>query len=236
MKSVITYLVLISIVISSCQKILFNEDENTREVFLGDFHAVKVAGIYNIVLIQDSANQLVITGKNDINSIDAVIKDDTLIIDNHKKMSFNTDRNTLSLHFSKMKYMVTYDPVNISNSDTIRADFFYYEAIGEIADVNLVIDCFYLYVVINFNTLGHFYLNGQANGCTLINSYGSSIFANNLSCRNAVIDNGSAGDVYVNASENIKALIRGTGNIYFYGNPVVGSVERTGSGKMIRID
>jgi hypothetical protein len=236
MKSLLIYLVSTSLLIISCQKILFNEDENTREVLLEDFHAVKVSGIYNIVLIQDSANQLVITGENNIKSIDAVIKDDTLIIDDHKKMSFNTGRNTLFLHFTNLEYMVTYDPVNISNTDTIKADYFYYEAIGEIAEVKLVMDCFYLYVVNNANTLGHLYFNGRANSCTFINSYGCSIFANSLSCRNAVIDNGSAGDVYVNASENIKALIRGTGNIYYYGNPVVGIVEKIGSGMLIRID
>ena len=86
MKSLIIYLVLTSLLIISCQKILFNEDENTRELLLKDFHAVKFSGIYNIVLIQDSANRLVITGKKDINSIDAVINGDTLIIDDHKKM------------------------------------------------------------------------------------------------------------------------------------------------------
>jgi len=235
MKSLIIYLVLTSLLIISCQKILFNEDENTRELLLKDFHAVKFSGIYNIVLIQDSANRLVITGKKDINSIDAVINGDTLIIDDNKKMSFNTSKNTLTLHFSNLEYMATYDPVNISNTDTIKADLFYYDAIGEIAEVRLVVDCFYLYVVNYANTLGYFYFNGKANYCTFINSYGCSIFANSLSCKNAEIDNGSAGDVYVNASENIKAVIRGPGNIYYYGSPVI-EAERRGQGKMIRLD
>jgi hypothetical protein len=236
MKSLIIYLVSTLLLIISCQKIIFNENENTKEVLLEDFHAVKFSGIYNIVLNQDSANRLVIAGKKDINSIDAVIKDDTLIIDDHKKMSFNTGRNTLSLHFSNLEYIATYDPVNISNTDTIKADLFYYDAIGEIAEARLVIDCEYLYVVNYPNTLGYFYFSGKVDGCTFINSYGCSIFADSLSCKNAVIDNGSAGDVYINASENIQALIRGTGNIYYYGSPVVGIVERIGSGKLIRID
>jgi len=236
MKSLIIYLFLTSLLIISCQKILFNEDENTRELLLKDFHAVKISGIYNIVLIQDSANRLVITGKNDINSIDAVINDDTLIIDDHKKMSLNTNKNTLNLHFSNLKYMATYDPVNISNTDTIKAGMFYYDAIGEIAEVRLVVDCSYLYVVNFPNTLGYFYFNGKTNGCTFINSYGCSIFADSLSCKNAVIDNASAGDVYVNASENIRAFIRGPGNIYYYGTPDIEIAEKRGDGRIIRID
>ena len=89
MKSFFVYIILTIFLIISCQKILFNEDESTREILLENFHAVKISGIYNFVLIQDSTNRLVITGKNDINSIDALIKDDTLIIDDHKKISFN---------------------------------------------------------------------------------------------------------------------------------------------------
>ena len=236
MKSILIYLVFASFFIISCQKIFFNEDESTRELFFEDFHAVKISGIYNIVLIQDSANRLVITGKNDINSIDAVINDDTLIIDDHKKMSFNPDKNTLALHFSNLEYMVSYDPVNVSNTDTIKADQFLYDAIGEIAEVRLVVDCNYFLVVNSANTLGYFYFNGKANNCTFFNRYGCSIFADSLSCKNAEIVNESVGDVYINASENIKAFIWGPGNIYYYGTPVIEIAEKRGDGKIIRLD
>src|SRR5664280_1959613 len=105
MKSFFVYIILGTFLIISCQKILFNEDESTREILLEDFHALKISGIYNFVLIQDSTNLLVITGKNDIHSIDALIKDDTLIINDHKKISFNPNKNTLVLHFSNLKYI-----------------------------------------------------------------------------------------------------------------------------------
>lgn len=236
MKSIIIYLVLTSLLTISCRKIFFNDEENTRELPLKDFHALKISGIYNIVLIQDSANRLIITGKNDINSIDAFINSDTLIIDDHKNMSLNLNRNTLTLHFSSLKYMATYDPVNVSNTDTIKADMFYYDAIGEIAEARLIVDCNYLYVVNYANTLGYFHFNGKTNGCTFINSYGCSIFADSLSCKNAVIDNASAGDVYTNASEHLRAIIRGPGNIYYHGTPVIEIVKIRGNGKVIRLD
>ncbi len=235
MKSIFIFLVLASFFFISCQKIFFNEDESTRQLFFEDFHAVKISGIYNIVLIQDSTNRLVITGKNDINSIDAVIDDDTLIIDNHKKMSFNPNKNRLALHFSNLEYMVSYDPVNVSNTDTIKADKFVYDAIGEIAEVRLVVDCNYFQVFNSANTLGYFYFNGKTNNCMFFNRYGCSIFADNLSCKNAEIVNESVGDVYINASENIKAFILGPGNIYYYGLPVIEIAEKRGDGKIIRI-
>lgn len=236
MKNFIIYLVLASFFIHSCRNIFFNEDERSREILLEDFHAVRISGIFDLVLIQDSANRMVITGSNNINSTDGVIKNDTLIIDDHKKMSFNPGKNRITLHFSNLKYMVTFDPVNVSNADTIRGDQFLYEAIGEISEVRMVVDYNYLFVVNSANTLGYFYFNGKANSCTFFNRYGCSVFADSLYCKNAEIFNESVGDVYINASENIKAFIWGPGNIYYYGTPDIEIAEKRGDGRMIRID
>jgi hypothetical protein len=234
MKKSFIYIILTSLVIISCQKILFNEESKTREIFLKDFHAVKISGIYNIVLIQDSTNRLVITGKNNINTIEAQVNNDTLIIINNKKLSFNTEKNTLSIHFSNLENMVTYNPVNVSNRGTIKANHFRYGAIGEIAEVRLKINCNYLFVVNSANTLGYFNFTGTADSCMLFNRYGSSIFADSLVCKNAEIYNESVGDVYINASAKIRAYIWGPGNIYYYGTPVIKIAEKRGTGNIIK--
>ncbi|HUX56421.1 MAG TPA: DUF2807 domain-containing protein [Bacteroidales bacterium] len=235
MKNILFYIIIASLFILSCQKILFNDEVNTREIALNDFHEVRFYGIYNIVLIQDSTNRLVITGQNDINSIDAVSKDGMLIIDNHKKMPFNPNKNTLTLHFTNLDYMSTWDPVNISNRDTLKTDHFLYDAVGEIAEVRLTVDCNNFKIENYTNTLGYFYINGKANNCTFINSYGCSIFADSLFCKSAEIVNVSVGDVHVNASESIKVSINGPGNICYYGSPVIEIAERRGNGKLIQL-
>jgi hypothetical protein len=236
MKSFYFYLILASVLISSCQKILFNDDESKREVKFEDFHAVKISGIYNFVLIQDSTNRLVITGKNDIKSIDAIIKNDTLIIDDHKNISFNPNKNTLTLHFSNLKYIDSSDPINLSNTDTIHADQFSLVAGGEIAEVRLVFICNHFYAVNNSNTLGYFHFKGKTETCWIWNRYGSSMYADSLHCKYAAIYNESVGDVNINASDNIDASIHGPGNIGYYGTPVIKIVEKRGAGKIIRLD
>jgi hypothetical protein len=236
MKSFFVYIILATFLIISCQKILFNEDKSTREILLENFHALKILGIYNFVLIQDSTNRLVITGKNDIHSIDALIKDDTLIIDDHKKLSFNPNKNTLVLHFSNLKYIDSYDPINLSNRDTIKADQFILIAEGEIEEVRLVFKCNYFLVNNNSNTLGYFHFIGKAESCWIWNRYGSCMYADSLLCKDAVIYNESVGDVNINASDNILAFIRGPGNICYYGNPVINLAEKRGTGKIIRLD
>ena len=235
MKNKLIYLVLVTFLTTSCQKILFNSEESTKEISFEDFHAVKFSGIYNIILIQDSTSRLVITGKNDINSIEAFVKDDTLIIDDHSKISFNPNKNTLALHFKNLNFMLTNDPVNVSNTDTLVTDNFIYQAIGEIAEVRLTVNCKYFYVVNSANTLGYFYFSGITNYCTFFNRYGSVIFADKLLCRNAEIVNESIGNVHINASETIKAYIWGPGNIYYYGVPVIEIAEKRGDGRLIRI-
>jgi hypothetical protein len=235
MKNFLIYLVLSSFILTSCQKILFNEDETTREIILEDFKTVKIHGIFNIVLIQDSLNKVVITGKNNINSIDAWLQNDELIIDDPSKMSFNSDKNRLELHFSNLETLVTFNPVSVSNTDTLRADLFIYDAVVEVAEVNLVVDCNIL-VVGSANTIGNFRLSGKADYCYLYCRYGCNFFAGRLSCRYVEIYNESVGDVYIGACENIKAFIRSPGNIYYYGTPDIEIAEKRGDGRIISLN
>lgn len=218
----------------SCQKVFFNEDEKTRVIDLGNFYAAEIHGIYNVVLIQDSTNRLVIKGTNDVSTIDAVASNDTLIIRNSKKLSLNMEKNTLELHFRNLEYLMTNNPVNVTSMDTIKGDNFKYLALGEIAEVKLLVDCNYFLVVTSANTLGYFHIYGRANRCTLWQRYGSSIFAGTLICKKAEVINGSVGDLYVNASENINVSLLGQGNIYYYGTPLIEIAELKGSGKLIR--
>jgi hypothetical protein len=235
MKRILIYLVLTQLLTASCQKILFNEEESTKEIPLENFHAVKFYGIYNIILVQDSINRLVIIGKKDVNSIKAIIRNDILIIDDQKKMSFNPNKNTLVLHFKNLQFMTTYDPVNISNTNTLKANEFLYEALGEITEGRLTVECNSFTFVNSANTLGYLYLNGIANYCTIFNRYGSAVFADDLLCWNAEIINESIGDVHINASETIKAYILGPGNICYYGTPVIEIAEKKGKGRLIRL-
>jgi hypothetical protein len=178
----------------------------------------------------------VVTGRNDINSIDAIVSNDTLIIGNHKKKSLNPEKNRLDLHFRTLNHLVTYDPVTVSTKGTIKASHFLYEAIGEIAEVRLAIDCDFLYALTSANTLGYIHFAGKADGCLLWNRYGSSMFADSLFCREAEVYNESVGNINVNAAENITAFIRGPGNICYHGTPVIKVIETRGSGKLIRLD
>ncbi len=219
----------------SCRELLFNDESGTRKIVLDNFHAVDVTGIFNLVLLQDSSDLLEISGKNNIGSIDAYINNDTLIIRDPHIKSFNPYKNTLRLHFTDIKYLVTRDPVTLTCPDTIRAGTLGYDAIGEIAEVRLKVVCNTLVIVNSANTLGFFHLSGKASTTSYFNRYGCSIFADSLYVKNAIVRNESIGEVHVNASENLTVYINGPGNIFYFGDPVVTIAEKNGDGRVIKI-
>lgn len=236
MKSILFCIVSVSFLAISCQELLFNDEESTREITLKDFHYLEVNGIFNIMLIQDSVNRLFISGGNNISTIDAQISGDSLVVDDHKKISLNHTKNTLTLHFTNLDYIKFNDPVNVSNLDTIKADVLTVVAVGGIAEVRMVINCNTFEIINHANTLGYLNFIGYAKSCSISNRYGSCVFADSLICKDAEIYNESIGEVRVHASDNIEASIRGSGNIYYHGTPVIKIVESIGKGRVIRLD
>ncbi|HEX2920702.1 MAG TPA: DUF2807 domain-containing protein [Bacteroidales bacterium] len=222
--------------LTSCQEILFRDDEEEREISLDSFKFVELSGIYNLELVQDSMNKLVISGKNNIQFIEGIVKNDTLQIKDNKKISVKPGRNKLYLHFSNLEYLTTNDPVNISSRDTLRSDIFYWDALGEIVEANLLIDCNYLCMCTSANTLGMFRFSGNAENCDFFIRYGSIVHSENLICKNVIVTSETVGDITVNASENLSAYIRSNGNIYYRGNPQTAVAEQKGSGQLLRLN
>jgi len=234
-RRAIFFIGLTSLFFISCHSILFNEDEGKREIFLPNFKSIQIQGIFNIVLIQDSANSIIITGKNNIRSVNASVKDDLLVISDDGKINFNPAKNTLSIHFTSLDSLVTCDAVNVSCEGTLRIKNFSFNVLGEIAEVRLALNCNFPQLVNSGNTLGNFYLSGKAEDCYFFNRYGSRIFADSLICSNATIINESVGNVRVNASDHLTAYIKGPGNIFYYGKPFIEIAEKIGDGKMISL-
>lgn len=219
----------------SCQKILFDDDEGTRTLLTGEFSSVRIKGICNLVLVQDSTEKIVISGSNNIDAVKADVVNDTLLIVDGKGFSLNTAKNTIELHFTTLEHLVTYDPVNLTNKGILKGDRISWDGIGEIAEASLAIDCNLFIFCNSANTLGSVKLSGKAETLVVFNRYGGNVQADRLVCRNADITNESAGDVYVNASDRLIAYIWGPGNIYYHGDPVTDIREIKGTGQLIRI-
>lgn len=235
MRKYFRYLLIGVLSLASCQKILFNEEERTRVISTGSFTSARIYGIYNLVIVQDSADRVVITGSNGIDEIEASVINDTLVVDDGNGFSLNPGRNTLELHFRQLEYLVTADPVNLTTGNTITGMRFSWDGIGEIAEATLALDYNLVIICNSANTLGHINLSGKAETLVVFNRYGGSVFADSLICSYADITNESAGNVHVNASDYLTAYIWGPGNIYFHGDPITLIRGTKGTGNLIRI-
>jgi hypothetical protein len=220
---------------SSCGKIL-SEDEIIVKPDLENFSVARIEGIYNIVLVQDTINMVILSGNEHLNSISAMVINDTLNIRDHRNICLKPGRNDLEIHFRNLKYLITMDAVYVANTDTLRAETFYYDALGEISETDLLINCNYLYLCTSANTLGNIKLRGKAEYLSVFNRYGSSVIASDLQCREVYVTSQSIGNDYVNARDFLQVYLRGQGNIFYCGRPVTDIAERTGSGNLIRIN
>jgi hypothetical protein len=221
--------------ISACTEVLFSDEEQTKTFYPGSFNAVIVEGTCNLVLIQDSADMVIVRGTGRIDRIEVISVNDTLFIKD--KTAFRTEpgRNTIELHLTGISYLATLHPVNLLSKGALKGDLLSVEGIGEIAEGRLYLDFNSVSFSNSANTLGNIRLIGKADYLSVFNRYGSNVFADSLRCRQADITNESAGDVFVSAHELLNAFILGTGNIYYIGEPVACLKERKGSGQMINI-
>ena len=226
-------------IFNNCEGI-FNKDERdiiSEEMMLNSFKHINIYGIYNVVLKQDTIHKLIIEGVEDfIADIEARVENDTLIIrDIHKNLFRIEERPTLYLHFTDIKYLWTINPVNVTNEDTLKLDWFYYYPIGEIGEAYLTVQCNFFGMDNSANTLGRFFIRGTAQTARFYNRYGSSIYADSLKSQVVQVYNESVGDVYVYADELLRVFIWGPGNIYYSGEPVVQIIEKRSSGMVLKL-
>lgn len=242
-KNKLTYLFLatsgILMIFNRCDGI-FSWDKGDiirKEVRLDIFNHIRIYGIYDIILRQDTIHQLTIEGAEDfITDIEVRVENDTLIIeDMHKDLFRIEEMPTLYVHFTDLKYLWTFKPVHISNEDTLKLDRFYFYPIGEIGEAYLTVQCNFFGMDNSANTLGRFSIRGTAQNARFYNRYGSSIYADSLKSQVVYVYNESVGDVYVYADELLKVFIWGSGDIYHSGNATPEIVERKGSGMVLRL-
>lgn len=203
---------------------------------LDNFRASRIKGIYNIILVKDTANMIIVSGHEHLSSTRAEVVNDTLNIEDSRTISLKPGRNNLELHFREMEYLETLDAVNVTNTDTINAESFSYAALGEISEAELLVNCDYVFVCTSANTLGNIKFRGKAGYFSVFNRYGSSIIASDLKCREVSVTSQSIANDYINASELLQVYIEGPGNIYYSGNPLTDVAERIGTGNLLRIN
>jgi hypothetical protein len=238
--AILFFLILISCEDNSSRCFIDKGEIVKQEIIIEDFSNIRIEDIFNIILVQDTLNKIILEGgENLLPHVKLVVQKDTLLIENSMRCNWLRDyeKVTLSVHFRELKHIVTLAPVNIISNDTLRADTLQYFAIGEIGESDLIMDCGYFRFDDSYSTLGLFKFRGKAGKSRFYVNYGSSVDAMELVSVKSDICQKTIGDIYVNVTEHLRVWIWGPGNVYYSGNPqLVEIMENRSSGKITRID
>jgi hypothetical protein len=244
MKKIILFIIILFI-IYSCEKessnCLYNKGNVVKqEILLEDFNCVAVMDIFNVILIQDTLHKVVIeAGENILRHVETIIKDDTLIAQHSIRCNWFRDYEKINLYvyFCRLKHIVTYSPVKIISTDTIKCNHLEYFALGEIGEADIILNCDYFRFDDSYTTLGQFKFKGKTAKSRFYVNYGSTLFADSLISKEADVFFKTIGDIHVHVTDLLRVWIWGPGNVYYSGNPIkVEIIEEKSTGNLIKVD
>lgn len=176
-------------------------------------------------------------GKNLLPKIQTEVKDSCLIIHNLNKCNFMRDpahKIQLKIYMPTLLSIQNFGYGNIQLKDTLITDSvaIFNEANGDIhllTNAKIVFGASY--------ASGDTYLEGSANHLYYHFNGNNFLYAKNLYVKEYIyVSNYSIGDAYVYTNSWLDGELRGTGNLYYKGNPEIFITKITKGGKIIQID
>ena len=204
------------------------------------FHAITVSNGINITLSQGNEDAATIEGwKNLMPKIRlSVNEDDTLVIEDANQFNFVRNRDNMTtvhltvagelnhIHFSGNGYFVSKDTICTSGL-TVLCE----EASGS---VDLKVKAQGVFLGTNHQNIASVTIGGWCNGVGTTNWGNAPVDLSGLKASFADVHHHGPGNLYVNASESLSAVIYGMGDVYYMGNPSI-TLTRKGKGNIYRM-
>lgn len=232
-KSLWFFALALSLVLSSCDKKIRKEGSGVLQTVtrsLDSFSAIDADGKFDITYhVDDDTHVVITTDNNIIEDVHTFVQDGRLVIE--------MDDDYYNYHFTKMEVEI-YAPA--CNDVDLNGSVEYIMADTVFADEMDVFHNGSGYASIKYSGNN---LKMQINGSADMHAAGDATFANyiingsgkmdglDLEAYDAKAEIYGSGDIYLNCSHNLNAIIRGSGDIRYIGNPVV-STDISGSGSV----
>lgn len=205
----------------------------------GDFNSILLKDNVNLILSKSQNSSITVeAGSNLVDGIITQISDDGVLeVRNENKCNWIRDYNSpINVYVNCTDIdSIDYRSIgNISNTDTIFTDSLWvrvYEGAGEI---KLNVNVKRLYCQLHYGT-ADIVMSGYS-GLSYV--YSASFgFINLLDLESTFVfmNNKSSNDIYVRATNQLGATIENVGNIYYAGNPFSVTLEKNGSGELIKL-
>lgn len=206
---------------------------------LSDFTKLELSENINLVLIQDTINNISISGgKNVLKGVLTYCENGTLFIKNVNKCNWirNYNRKINAVLRYKTLNNISYKGTGIIKTENVlKTDKFTFDCWDGAGDINIDIVADETHFNMHLGTS-----NIKVTGVTKDNyiytfSYGT-IDCNSLLSRNVYITHRGTNNCYVFASEQLFVNINYIGNVYYTGQPSIIETNIQGSGQVIDLN
>ena len=208
-----------------------------QDRLLQDFDSIDVQDYVNLIISQDSINNVTVeSGQNIINGITTVIVDRQLVIRNNNKCnwlrSYDVPVNVY-VSVKDLKKIYYLSSGNISTTNILKSSSLKIEVWGGSGTIDLDMDIQEGYFIMQMGT-ADFNLHGHCAINTIYAGDFGLFQCKDLKTGYSFVTNKGSNDCYVNASQYLEANIGSIGNIYYTGNPDTVITNIQGAGRVIR--
>ncbi|MDR2009618.1 MAG: DUF2807 domain-containing protein [Bacteroidales bacterium] len=198
-----------------------------------NFDKLDIGGTFNIYLLQGNKESIRVEADDNLHEyILTKVESGVLIIRIKENINFrNPTKANIYVTVKDISEIKIGGVSNLTSKGIVETNSLKMSVKG-VSDVNLNINCNYL--DIKASGVGDCIFKGKAD-MLVINSSGTrDINAKKLEALRAAISKSGVGDVSVNVSGDLEIKSSGTGDIIYYGSPVIKSIDKSGVGDIIK--
>ena len=231
MKLIFQKILLTALICLSIYAVAQNRKVKTIEsdVILADFQSIDIKGNLSVYIKQGSATKVKIEASEDIiDNIKTEIKDGVLYLSSNKMTwDFNDNVQKVSVIVNELNHIKVKGGAFVYSENQIKSDIFEIKT-EDRTDLTLDIDCKELFV--NITGSANVNLSGSTNILKAQVSDSGDLRAFKLKAKVCSLELNHLADVSIYVTDTIEAIVNGSANLNYKGNPVVKKMDKNGTG------
>jgi hypothetical protein len=226
----------------SCDKALFDAgDTVTKEIAIdGPVSSINIQNIFDIVLVQDTVNKVLVTCGENLQSYVSITAQDGVLTLNHSvknSWSRKYEKIKLEVHLITISKIDIHEPVSLKTSGVFKCDNFVLTDFDKVSEVDVNLDVTFCGIYMSSDNYGYFKVKGKAQSADIWGWGSAYVKADSLVAQNCSVLHRGMADVYVNVTGKLSVSLEFSGDVYYTGNPTeIVIVEQLSSGRLIKMD
>ncbi|MEE4260111.1 MAG: DUF2807 domain-containing protein [Bacteroidales bacterium] len=244
MIKILNILAILMLFASSCQKASVGDClKSTGSITIEErpitgFHTIELKDNIELELHSSNINSLSIeAGKNLLGGIRTTVVDSVLTIENNNSCNWVRDYDAplkAYLNFIRLDTIQYRSIGDISSIDTVFVENLVINVWEGAGNISFVVNARMLFCNLHYGTVD-FKMIGRSENCFVYSASFGLVDNLQLISKNVYLKTKSSNDVYVNATHTMDVSLEGIGHVYYKGSPPDISLNKTGSGELIRL-